>query len=121
MSDSNYEELQKKYNDLKIQFKKQKRKNRKVNRHKYNLAREEVAKSSYVKEIYDKFNKQIKDLQNKLKDKTDSIENLMEECAFWKEEQSYTYQKYVAALATTLSGVCSIYFLIRGIENCVCE
>jgi predicted RNase H-like nuclease (RuvC/YqgF family) len=121
MSDSNYEELQKKYNNLRIQFKKQKRKNRKVNRRKYHLAREEAAKSSYVNDIYDKFNKTIKDLHNKLKDKTDTVENLIEECVFWKEQHSYTYQKYVAALATTLSGVCSIYFIIRGIENCVCE
>ena len=118
---SEFEELQTKYNELKIQFKKQKRYNRKINRNKYNQAREEAAKSDIISEFRKKINKHISKLNSDIFQKNNEIENLQEECAFWKQERFYNYQKYIAALCVALGSSIGMFFTLKGVENCICE
>lgn len=116
----NYEELNQEYDNLKIKLKKQQRKIRNVNRKKYNLLRETAAKSSVVKDIRSKLNGRINKLNNELEKKTEKIEHLQEECAFWTESYTYTYQKFIVSLGLAASSFLGLYFTFRGIENCVC-
>ena len=120
MEHKNYEELNQNIDNLKIKLKKQQRKIRNVNRKKYNLLRETAAKSSVVKEIRSKLTGRIHELNNELEKKTEKIENLQEECAFWTESYTYTYQKFVVSLGLAVSSFLGVYFTLRGIENCVC-
>ena len=112
-------QLQKQYDELRIQFKRQKRRIRNINRKKYNLLREEAANSDVVKEIR-KTNHRINELSNKLADKEQKVEDLQEECIFWRREKTYTYQKFVASFSLAVCSTIAWYFTLRGVENCVC-
>ena len=116
----NYEQLQKQYNDLKIQFKRQKRRIRNVNRSKYNLLREEAAKSNVIKEFRKKSNNKICNLNNKITKQTQEIEDLQEECAFWTQEKQYTYQKYIASISFAICSTIAWCITLHGVENCIC-
>ena len=121
MEQEKYEELQKQYDELKVQFKRQKRRIRNVNRTKYNRQREQAANSDAVKEIRKKTNHRINELSNKLADKEQKVEDLQEECIFWRREKTYTYQKYLASFSLAVCSTIAWYFTLRGIENCICE
>ena len=114
MEQDKYEELQKQYNKLRVQFKRQKQRIRKINRTKYNRQRKQVAYSDAVKEIRNKSNRRINELNNKLADKE-------EECDDWKQAKQYTYQRYIASISFAICSTIGWYFTLRGIENCVCE
>ena len=120
MEQEKYEELQKQYNELRVQFKRQKQRIRKINRTKYNRQREQAANSDAVKEIRNKSNRRINELSNKLADKEQEAEDLQEECIHWREDRNYTYQKFVVSMGVAISSICGWYFTLRGIENCVC-
>lgn len=121
MKHKNYENLKQEYDNLKIKLKKQQRQIRNVNRKKYNLLRETAAKSDVVKEIRGKLTSRIHKLNNELETKTEKIENLQEECTFWRKEQTYTYQKFVASISFAICSTIGWYIALRGIENCVCD
>ena len=104
-----------------MQLKKQKRHNRKVNRNKYNLLREEAAKTDVMNEVRRKLGKQIQNLNNKIKEKTSNIEDLECESEYWQEEHKYTYQKYIASLTVALSSIIGWYITIYDTGNCRCE
>ena len=74
-----YEQLQKQYDELRIQFKRQKRRIRNINRNKYNLLREEAAKSNLIKEFRKKTSNQISNLNNKIREQAQKIEDIQEE------------------------------------------
>ena len=116
-----YEELQTQYNELRVQFKRQKQQIRKINRNKYNRQREEAIKSNVVNEIRNKSNRRINDLNNKIIEQEQEIEDLQEECADWIEDRKYTYQRYIASLSFAICSTIGWFFTLRGIENCVCE
>jgi chromosome segregation ATPase len=116
-----YEELQKQYDELKIKFKRQKQRIRNVNRNKYNLSREDAAKSNVIKEFRKKSNNKICELNNKITEINDEKENLQEECIHWREDRNYTYQKFIASMGVAISSIFGWYFILRGIENCICE
>ena len=115
-----YEQLQKQYDELKVQFKRQKRRIRNINRNKYNLLREEAAKSNLIKEFRKKTNNQINTLNNKIREQTQKIEDIQEESSDWEQSQKYTYQKYLASFSFAVCSTIAWYFTLRGIENCVC-
>ena len=116
----NYEQLQKQYNDLQIQFKRQKRRIRNVNRSKYNLLREEAAKSNVIKEFRKKSNNKICNLNNKITKQTQEIEDLQEECADWRQAKQYTYQRYIVSLSFAICSTIAWCFTLHGVENCIC-
>ena len=116
-----YEELQKQYNELRVQFKRQKQRIRKINRTKYNRQREQAANSDAVKEIRKKTNDRINKLNNQVTKQEQEIEDLQEECIHWREDRNYTYQKFIVSMGVAISGICAWYFTLRGIENCICE
>lgn len=116
-----YEQLQKQYDELKVQFKRQKRRIRNINRNKYNLLREEAAKSNLIKEFRKKTNNQINTLNNKIREQTQKIEDIQEESSDWEQSQKYTYQKYLASFSLAVCSTIAWYFTLRGIENCVCD
>ena len=115
-----YENLQKKYDDLKIQLKRQIRKNRNENRRRYNKTREDAARSDVVNEIRNKSNNRINKLCEDLRDREQEIDDLQEECMHWKEQKHYTQQKYMASIAFAISNLVGLYFILRDLENCVC-
>lgn len=120
MEQEQYEELQKKYNELKVQYKRQKQRIRKLNRTKYNRQREQAANSDAVKEIRNKANIRINKLNSDITRQKQEIEDLQEECTDWKQAKQYTYQRYIASLSFAICSTIGWYFTLRGVENCVC-
>ncbi len=116
-----HNKLEKKYDKLVIQFKKQKYHNRKVNRRKYNLAREEAAKTDVIKDLRNKSRERINNLNSQLKDKTEETSNLQEECAYWIQERRYTHQKFLASLAFGIISSVAYIITLKGVEPCICE
>ena len=114
----NYEYL---YNEAIRSIKKLKYKNRKINRHKYNLAREEAAKSDCVNDIQKKYRTRIAELNSQLNQKDTEIENLQEECSHWIKDRSYIQEKFYASLAFGIISCVSYFITLRGVENCICE
>ena len=115
-----YEKLQKQYDGLRVQFKRQKQRIRKLNRTKYNRQREKAANSDAVKDIRNKSNRQINELNSQITKREQEIEDLQEECVDWKQAKQYTYQKYLASLSFAICSTIGWYFTLRGVENCVC-
>lgn len=120
MEQEKYEELQKQYNELRVQFKRQKQRIRKINRTKYNRQRERAANSDAVTEIRKKSNRRINELSNKLADKEQELEDIQEECTFWRTDKIYTYQKFVASFSFAICSTIGWYLTLRGVENCIC-
>mgnify|MGYP001428138901 CR=1 FL=1 len=116
-----YEELQAKYEKSRVELKRQKYKNRKVNRKKYNLAREEAAQTDVIKELRNKYRTQITDLQDKLRTKTERISDLEEECGYRTTDNKFMRQKYLASLAFGVISSVAYLITLKGIEHCVCE
>jgi predicted RNase H-like nuclease (RuvC/YqgF family) len=116
-----YEKLQKQYDGLRVQFKRQKQRIRKLNRTKYNRQREQAANSDAVKEIRNKANSRINKLNSDITRQEQEIEYLQEECTDWKQAKQYTYQRYIASLSFAICSTIGWYFTLRGIENCICE
>lgn len=121
MEQDKYEELQKQYNELRVKFKRQKQQIRKINRTKYNRLRERAANSDAVKEIRNKANGRINELNSEITRQEQEIEDLQEECTDWKQAKQYTYQRYIASLSFAICSTIGWYFTLRGIENCICE
>ena len=116
-----YEELHIRYNKLQSNLKKLKYKNRKVNRKKYNLAREEAAKSDCVNDIRQKYRERITTLNESINEKDMVIANLQEECSYWIKERRYIQDKFFASLAFGIISCVSYFITLRGVENCICE
>lgn len=116
-----YENLQKQCDELRVQFKRQKQRIRKINRTKYNQQRKEAANSDIVKELRQKSRQHINELNSKVTKQKQEIEELQEECADWRQDRNYTYQKYLASFSFAICSTIGWYFTLRGIENCVCE
>ena len=121
MEQDKYEELQKQYNELRVKFKRQKQRIRKINRTKYNRKRERAANSDAVKEIRNKSNRWINELNSEITRQEQEIEDLQEECVDWRQAKQYTYQRYIASISFAICSTIGWYFTLRGIENCVCE
>ena len=120
MEQENYEELKNQYNELRVKFKRQKQRIRKINRTKYNSQREKAANSDAVKEIRNKSNRRINELNDKLAEKEQEIEDLRDECMDWRNAKIYTYQKFIASFSFAVCSTIGWYFTLRGVENCVC-
>jgi hypothetical protein len=116
-----HDRLQSKYNKLVIQHKKQKRYNRKSNRKTYHLAREEAAKSEIIKDLHNKYNVRINNLNTQIRDQTSEIDNLQEECTYWIHARGFMRQKYFASLAFGIISSFAYIITLKGIENCICE
>jgi hypothetical protein len=121
MEQETYDDLHKKHNELKVKFKKQKRWNRKVNRNKYNILREEAANSNAIKEVRKKSSRHMSVLNSKIYEKTNEITNLQEECAYWKEQRQFMYHKYIISFALATVSTVAYLITLKGVENCICE
>jgi len=115
-----YEELQKQYDELRVQFKRQKQRIRKLNRTKYNRQREQAANSDAVKEIRNKANSRINKLNSDITRQEQEIEDLQEECADWRQAKQYTYQRYIASLSFAICSTIAWCITLHGVENCIC-
>ena len=115
-----YEELQKQYDELRVQYKRQKQRIRKLNRTKYNRQREKAANSDAVKEIRKKTNRRINELNSDITRQEQQIEDLQEECADWRQDRQYTYQRYIASLSFAICSTIAWCITLHGVENCIC-
>ena len=120
MEQEQYEKLKKQYNELRVQFKRQKQRIRKINRTKYNRQREQAANSDAVKEIRNKANIRINKLNSDITRQEQEIEDLQEECTDWKQAKQYTYQRYIASLSFAICSTIAWCITLHGVENCIC-
>jgi len=103
------DELTVQYNKVIKELKHEKRKVRKINREKYNIAREEAATCTAVQRVRNKLTKQLED-QNLF------ISHIKDEYKDMKEERNAIYRKYLGCWLT-LAGT---FILMWFQPDCPC-